>query len=150
MYKIEIGAGFVVTALAGFSLLGSLPANIILVTLGGALIFHGSYEVFFKPRMFLSKRLGKWLLSRNWKIRMEKTPPFDFIIWAEDDSRRELAITKSKEAKGMLVFTAAILKGEEWGTNLAKLRSTQRKQLIEDIICSLLVRIWPTATLSGR
>ena len=63
MYKIEIGAGFVVTALAGFDLLKSLPANITLVVIGLALILHGSYEVFFKPYLFLLSSRGNLIDS---------------------------------------------------------------------------------------
>ncbi len=155
MYKIEIGAGFVVTALAGFNLLESLTANIILVVLGCSLILHGSYEVFFKPHMFLEKRIGNWLLSRHWIIRKEKNPQFDFIIWAEDNSHREVAITKSNGAKGILVFSASITKGKDWGSELARLTTSQRKQLIEDIIVFFTSKdiayvgaIWPLDRLA--
>jgi len=133
MYKIEIGAGFAVTALAGFGLLGSLPANIILMVIGIVLLFHGGYEVFFKPRILLQKRLMKWLLTRNWKIRIEKHPNFYFIIWAEDDSHREVMISRPKEDSGIIAFTALVYREEKLFSKLEKLGAVPQNQLVEDI-----------------
>ena len=121
------------TALAGFGLLGNLPANIVLIIIGISLILHGSYEVFFKPRAFLQKRLVKWLSRRNWKIRIERNPKFYFIIWAEDDSHREVMISRDKKDKGILAFTALIHKDKSLLSKLDRLTVTQRNQLLEDI-----------------
>jgi hypothetical protein len=132
---IAIGVGVVMAALAGFGLLESLPANIVLVIIGIILILYGSYEVFFKPRAFLQKRLEKWLLRRNWNIRIEKNPQFYFIIWAEDDSHREVMISRDKKDKGILAFTALIHKDKDKDllSRLDRLADSQKGQLLEDI-----------------
>ncbi len=137
MAKIEIGAGFAVTALAGFGLLDSLPTNVVLAVIGVTLILHGSYEIFFKPRMFLQKRLTKWLLTRNWKIRADKNPNFNFIIWAKDNANREVMVSRDKKDKGIIAFTALIHedspKDRDLLTKLDQLGANQRNRFVEDI-----------------
>lgn len=133
MHKVEIGAGFTVTALAGFGLLDNLIAMIILVCIGITLIFHGSYEVFFKPRMFLQRRITKWLLKRNWNVKLGKHPDFQFVIFAEDDSGREVQIGRTKNDNGVLAFTVLIHKDNKLLSQLDKLEANQRSQLLEEI-----------------
>ncbi len=133
MYKIEIGAGFVVSALGGSGILQSLPASVALLGIGILLMSHGCYEIFFKPRMFLRKRLVKWLLNRNWKVRLEKHADFYFIIWAEDDSGREVMIGRTRNDKGILAFTALIHQDNKLLSPLDRLEANLRRQLIEDI-----------------
>ncbi len=133
MGKIEIGAGFAVTALAGFGLLQDPIANTILLLLGIVLIPHGVYEIFFKPRMYLRQRITRWLLARNWKVRIEDKAGFYFIMWAEDESHRELAITRDKKDAGILAFTARVPLDKDWSDKLDKLNNTQRNSLVEEI-----------------
>ena len=133
MYKVEIGLGFIVTALAGFNLLNSIPANIVLVVIGIALVLHGGYEVIFKPRYFLQKRIVKWLLRRNWKVKTDQHPNFYLIINAEDDSHREISITRDKKDNGILAFTIGNLVHPSWISGLNKLSKRERALLLEDI-----------------
>jgi hypothetical protein len=134
MSKIEIGVGFVVAALAGFGLLQNIPTSIVLTIIGIGLIFHGSYEVFFKPHMFLERRLKRWLEVRHWSIRIEKDQHFYFVIWAEDESHRKIAISRHRNDKGVLAFTALVNQtGKTWEPKLDVLTGKQRTQLIEDI-----------------
>lgn len=44
MSKVGIGAGFVIAALPVFNVLGNIYAGILLLIVGAALIFHGSYD----------------------------------------------------------------------------------------------------------
>lgn len=122
-----------VTALGGFGLLQNLPASIILVIIGIILICHGFYDIFLKPYMFLEKRLTKWLLTRNWKVQIEKRPGFYFILNAEDDSHREVVISRDNCDKGVLAFSAKIFLHKEWIPKLNSLTDIQKRQLIEDI-----------------
>lgn len=133
MSKIEIGVGFVLSALSGFGIFQNLYVNIAIACIGVALIFHGLYELAFKPYVFLDKRLAAWLKKRNWKTNIEKKEPFYFIIWAEDDDGRKVAITKGKEDKGILAFSARIPVERDLLLALDKLTQGQRRQLLEDI-----------------
>lgn len=155
MVRIQIALGFIVASIGGFGLLGSLPANIILACIGGILLLNGSYEAFFKPHVWLDGRLTKWLLARNWKVRKEKRTGFYFIIWAEDESHRELAITRERNAKGVLAFTALVGIATDWECYLDSLTPRQRDQLVEDIRVFLASKdmsfdgaLWPLSKLS--
>ena len=83
--------------------------------------------------MFIERRLKGWPKVRNWEIKVEENPKFSFIIWAEDDSHREVAITRDKHDKGVLSFAARMHIDKEWEPKLTKLTAGQRTRLIEDI-----------------
>lgn len=130
---IGIGVGLVIAGLSSFGLIQNRPASTVLVIIAVFLICHGAYEVWGKPRIFLERRIKGWLLKSNWSVEVEEKPEFYFIIWAKDDSHRELAITREKKAKGILAFTAVVPREKDWDFKLARLTATQQYQLVEDI-----------------
>jgi hypothetical protein len=133
MYKIEIGAGFIVAALSGFGLFHNLYANITLLAIGAVLIGHGLYELAFAPYVFLDRRLSGWLKKRNWITKIERKEPFNFIIWVSNSDGLVTAITKLKKGRNVLAFSAKVPISAEWGVFLVRLTGRQRAQLLEDI-----------------
>ncbi len=60
-----------ITALSFTSIYQDKYAIIILLIIGILLIFHGFYELCFKPKIFLKYLLKKWLLNRHsnlWQV----------------------------------------------------------------------------------
>jgi hypothetical protein len=133
MYKIEIGAGFIVAALSGFGVFHNLYANIVLAVIGMVLIGHGLYEFAFAPHIFLDRRLSNWLKKRKWITKIEREEPFDFIVWASNSDGPVAAITKSKKSRSILAFSAKVQVSKEWDVFLVRLAGRQRAQLLEDI-----------------
>jgi hypothetical protein len=133
MAWIGIGVGLVIAGLSSFGLIQNRPASTVLVVIAIFLICHGAYEMWGKSRIFLERRIKGWLLKAKWSVEIEKKPEFYLIIWAKDDSNRELAITREKGNKGVLAFTAVVPREQDWGLKLAGLNATQQYQLMEDI-----------------
>jgi len=133
MARIEIGVGLLIAGLSSSGLIENVLASTILVIIAILLICHGVYEIWGKPRIFLERRIKRWLLKRNWSVEMEEKPGFYFIIWAEDDSNRKLAITRGRQDKGVLAFSAPVPMELGWNLKLAELNPSQQYQLMEDI-----------------
>jgi hypothetical protein len=130
---IGIGVGLVMAGLSSFGLIESRPAITVLLVIAVFLISNGVYEVWGKPRIFLERRIRGWLVRSNWSVRIDKQPGAFFWIWAKDQAARELAVSRHKENKGILVFTALVPLEGDWVLKLAKLGAVEQCQLVEDI-----------------
>ena len=137
MARIEIGIGAVIAAIAGLGWASSAPVNVALLILGIFLILHGAYHVYYKPNFRLDRALTRWLERRYWKVTPEQNAPGDkfyFAIWAQDEAKRRVMISREKSAKGVLGFTAPI----ELDANTVRgigtqLSSIQQQQLYEEL-----------------
>lgn len=133
MAWIGIGVGLVTAGLSSFGLIENRAASTILIVVAVFLICHGAYEMWGKPRIFLERRIKRWLLKSNWSVAIEEKPEFYFIVWAKDDSNRELVISREKRNKWVLAFTAVVRREKDWDLKLAGLPDTEQYQLMEDI-----------------
>lgn len=134
MPKIEIGAGFVLAALAGVGLQGSLSVTVILFICGIFLILHGGYEEYVKPRFRVDSRLSDWLQRRDWSVSIDSERAFNFVLWAQDESGRKVAITRIRRARNdVLAFTAKVGLDPAWLPKLEAMAQPDRAKLIEDI-----------------
>ncbi len=111
MPRIGIGAGAVIAAIAGLGWTSSAPVNVSLLILGIFLIAHGTYHVYYKPNVRLDKALTKWLERHYWTVTPERDAPGDkfyFAIWARDEAKRRVMISREKPVKGLLAFSATM------------------------------------------
>jgi len=133
MAWIGIGVGLVIGGLSGFGLVQNGPAGIVLIIIAVFLICNGIWEMWGRQRIFLEGRIKKWLLKANWSVVVDRKPKFYLIIWAKDDSNREVGITREKGNKGILAFTTVVPRGKDWNVKLAELDATEQYKLMEDI-----------------
>jgi len=133
MAWIGIGVGLVIAGLSSFGFIQNRPASTVLIVIAVFLICHGAYEMWGRPRIFLERRIKRWLMKGNWLVEIEEKPEFYFIIWAKDDSNRKLLISREKGNKGVLAFTAVVPREEDWDLKLAGLAASKQYQLMEDI-----------------
>jgi len=133
MAWIGIGVGLVIAGLSSFGLIENRLASTVIMVIAVFLICYGAYEMWGKQRILLEIRIKRWLLKGNWSVEIEEKPEFYLIIWAKDDSNREVGITREKENKGILAFTAVVPRGKDWDAKLAELNATQQYKLMEDI-----------------
>ncbi len=101
--------------------------------LGFVLLILVLYLVSKREKLTFGNQVRDWLLNRGWSVRQESKPQFEFIIWAMDDSKRELAITKEKIHPDILAFTAPIPIDKSWQEQLAKLPLNVADQLVENL-----------------
>lgn len=137
MARIEIGTGAVIAAIAGLGWASSAPVNVALLILGIFLILHGAYDVYYKPNVRLDRALTRWLERRYWKVTPEQNAPGDkfyFAIWAQDEAKRRVMISREKSAKGVLGFTAPIKLDDNTVRGIGtQLSSIQQQQLYEEL-----------------
>ena len=135
--RIEIGVGAVIAAVAGLGWASFAPVNVSLLILGIFLIAHGTYDVYYKPNVRLDKTLTRWLERRYWRVTPEQNAPGDkfyFAIWAEDEAKRRVMISREKLAKGILAFTAAIELDSATVRGIGtKLSTSHQQQLYEEL-----------------
>lgn len=135
--RIGIGIGAVVAAIAGLGWASSTPVNVALLALGIFLAAHGTYSVYYKPNVGLDKTLTRWLERHYWKVTPERDVPGDkfyFAIWAQDEAKHRVMISREKRMKGILAFTAPIeLDSDTLGAIRAKLSDTQQQHLYEEL-----------------
>jgi hypothetical protein len=134
MAKIEIGAGFLITALSGFGLFQNVVASIVLLCIGLVLIGHGCFEEFFRPYLLLEGNVKRWLLNRNWMVKAKDISKlYYFAFVAEDEFKRSVTIIRDKHDKHVLTFTALIPIDKAILVELEKLSVSKQRQLTEDI-----------------
>lgn len=135
MSKIEIGVGFLITALSGFDLLHSLFANAALIVIGILLIGHGAYDEWLGHKWRLRQRVTKWLVNRHWVLHIETSPSLYFGLWAtEPEGRYKLLISREKNAKGILAFSARVPLDETWEPHLVAMTENERQVLTNDLL----------------
>jgi hypothetical protein len=137
---IGIGVGLVMAGLSSFGLIESIPAVTVLVVIAVFLISNGVWEVWGKPRIFLERRIRGWLVRSDWSVRIEKQPGAYFWIWAKDPTGRELAVSRHREKKEILVFTALVPLEQDWVLKLAALGRVEQYRLVEDIKIFLAIK----------
>ena len=140
MAWIGIGVGLLIAGLSSFGLIENRLASIVIIVVAVFLICYGAYEIGGKPRIFLKGRIRKWLLKRNWSVEIEEKPEIYFIIRAKDDSKREVVITRHKDNKERLVFTAAANIEKNWDMKLAGLNDIEKRKLVEEIKIFLAIK----------
>ena len=137
MPRIGIGAGAVIAAIAGFGWTSSAPINGFLLILGIFLIAQGAYDQYYKPNVSLDRTIKRWLERHYWNVTPEQNAPsekFYFAVWAQDPANRRVMITRDREMKGILAFTAPIvLDAATVGAIDTKLSATQQQQLREQL-----------------
>jgi hypothetical protein len=135
--RIEIGIGAVIAAIAGLGWGGFAPVNISLFIFGFALVVHGAYDVYYKPNARLDETLTRWLERHYWTVtRAENVSgdKFYFAIWAQDEAKRRVMISREKSVKGLIAFTAPIELDKETVSAIgSKLSAAQQQQLYEDL-----------------
>ena len=135
--RIGIGAGAVIAAIAGLGWTSSAPINGFLLILGIYLIAHGAYDVYYKPNVSLGKTIERWLERNYWNVTPEQNAPnekFYFAVWAQDPANRRVMISREREVKGILAFTAPIeLDAATVRAIGTKLSPTQQQQLYEQL-----------------
>ena len=135
--RIGIGIGAVIAAVAGLGWASSAPVNVSLLILGIFLIAHGAYDVYYKPNVRLDKTITRWLKRHYWSVTPEQNATGDkfyFAVWAQDEANRRVMISREKEAKGILAFTAPIeLDTDTVRAIGTKLSTTQQQQLYEEL-----------------
>ena len=131
MAKLEIGSGFLVSALGGFDLFNSIIANVILLTIAAVLISHGTYEI-VKPRLLLKRTIEGWLVKRHWVLTTESSPSLHFGWHGRDPQHRNgpILISRSKNDDSMITFSAQIPLDKPMRQWFSSLNDQQRK-LIE-------------------
>ncbi len=110
MARIAIGIGAIIAAVAGLGWGSSIPVSLGLLGLGGVLIANGGYEVYAKPNVCLDRTLKRWLERHDWTVTPADVPrdKFHFAVWAEDLSHRKVLISREKQVKSILAFSAPI------------------------------------------
>lgn len=137
MSRIGIGIGAVLAAIAGLGWGSFAPVNVALLVLGIFLIAHGVYDIYYRPNVRLDKTITRWLERHYWRVTADQNAPGDkfyFAVWAQDGANRRIMISRDKEARGILAFTAPI--ELDSGTVLAigtKLSTTEQQQLYEEL-----------------
>ena len=61
--------------------------------------------------MSLDKTIKRWLERHYWKVTPDQDAPsekFYFKVWAQDPSKRRVMISRDREQKNILAFTAPI------------------------------------------
>ena len=137
MPRIGIGAGAVIAAIAGLGWTSSDPINGFLLILGIFLIAHGAYDVYYRPNVGLDKTIERWLERHYWKVSPDQNAPsekFYFAVWVEDEARRRVMVSRDKEQKGILAFTAPIKLDDATVRAIdTKLSTIQQQQLREQL-----------------
>lgn len=110
MPRIEIGVGAVIAAIAGLGFASYEAVSIALLLFGVALILQGVYQVYYRPNFRLDKRIKKWLERHYWTVTESSAPKdkFYFAVWAQDEAKRRVMISREKEMSRLLSFTAPI------------------------------------------
>ncbi len=129
-------------ALAPFGLLGEIPIAVVLVAVGVALIVHGGYEEFVKPRFRVGQRLNDWLQRRGWDVRIEPRPEFNFLLHlTAPGSGKQIVVTRDKHTRGdVLAFTAKVGLDPRWLGPLDVMSQKQRQLLIQEITILLATK----------
>lgn len=140
MAWIGIGVGLVIAGLSSFGLIQNKPASTVLIVIAVFLICNGVYEMWGRQRIFLERRIKRWLRKGNWSVVVEGKAGFYLVIWAKDDSDRELMISREKGNKGVLAFTAVVPRKEDWNLKLAGLADSKKHKLVEDIKVFLAIK----------
>ena len=137
MRWVEIGVGVMLAGVGSFGFYASLPVGLVFLIAGGALIAHGVYEELFRPWLFLEGRVTKWLLERNWSVRTDQAAKarlgFYFALEATDAEGRTVAITRGRDSKHVMAFSAKVMLDRKWLPYMEKLTVPERKKLLEDI-----------------
>ncbi len=133
---IEIGSGFVVSAMGGFGVLQNNVVNWLLVGIGGLLILHGFYEIYLKQHLFLKLLLKKWLISRGWGIYIlegnkYKDNHFAFVI--ENKQQHRVSVRRSKKNGDVLIFHMTLPKDLVNDINSSGLTNTEQDNLINEL-----------------
>lgn len=140
MAWIGIGVALLIAGLSSFESIENRLASVVIVVVAMFLVCYGSYEIWGKPRILLKRRIKKWLLKRNWSVEIEEKPEICFIVRATDDSNREVVITRHKDNKDVLVFTAAVNIEKNWDVKLAGLNDIAKRKLLEEIKILLAIK----------
>jgi hypothetical protein len=137
MPRIEIGIGAIVAGAAGLGLGKYDVFQIVLLILGSLLIAHGAYDVYFKPNILLDKTVARWLSRHYWRVRIDiaATPANSyFAFWVQDDGGRRVMVSRERDVKNTLAFTAPIdLDPKVLALISAKLSTVEQQRLYEDI-----------------
>ncbi len=133
---IEIGAGFIVSALGGFEILESSQVNWALIVIGVILILHGIFGLWIKPRFLLKRVIKGWLVKRRWSIytlEREDYKKYHFVFIAENAQNYRVSISRSKENKDVLVFHMTLPSDLVKDINVSLITNQQQEQLIEEL-----------------
>ena len=111
--------------------------NVSLLILGILLIAHGTYDVYYKPNVRLDMALTRWLERHYWTVTPERDAPGDkfyFAIWARDEAKRRVLISREREVNGILGFTAPIELDSDTVRGIGdKLSAIQQQKLYEEL-----------------
>jgi hypothetical protein len=134
MSRLEIGIGAIVAGLASM-FADSEALNVALLILGALLVIHGAYQVYVLPNLWLDKTLSRWLRRRNFRVESLKVDKKDFYfgVRASDDVGRSVLISREKNAKGILAFSAKVQLSQDTISRLSRLRADVQQGLYLDI-----------------
>lgn len=139
MTRIGVGLTAFVAGVAGLGFASSVPLNLALLAIGVLLVIQGVYLSYYLPNVHLDKTLKRWLQRHYFHAiddRMPSAQPdaFHFALWMSDEAGRKVMISREREAKGVLGFTAPVELDEETVRGIAtKLSATQQQRLYEEL-----------------
>jgi hypothetical protein len=135
MPRIEIGIGLLLAAGATFGFFNSDWMIVGLFGVGAALVVHGGYDEYVKPRFRVGKRLEGWFIRRAWAVEMESRPSFKYRLNLKSaSSRYQVVVINERKANYDIVsFTGFVPLHPAWHTALDEYADWEREALLSEI-----------------
>ncbi len=87
------------------------------------------------PTWRLRQRVTNWLVQRQWTLQTESSPNYYFALWAAEleNPQRMLFISRAKDHKDILTFSARVGLDPLWLEPLSKMADIPKQVLVQDM-----------------